>query len=114
MITPITINDQTAKDFLGNLKQKKFMICFVYYDFGREQNPEDICIDIAKTAYREGGRFGIQCRGTGYMDYIDFEYGKQIEVIKKCIHSFIVCEEPVIKPGNAQQQVQADPTDSLT
>jgi len=96
MVAPILINDETAKVFLENIKQKKFMVCFVYYDFGREQKPEDICLDIAKTLYRDHGRFGIQCRGTGYMDYIDFEYGKQLEVIKMSIHSFIECEEPVI------------------
>ena len=108
MVTPTLINDETAKVFLENLKQKRFMVCFVYYDFGREQKPEDICLDIAKTSYRDDGRFGIQCRGTGYMDYIDFEYGKQIEVIKMIIHSFIECDEPVIKTGNAQQTLQPD------
>lgn len=99
MIKPVMIDDETAHYFLYNLSQKKFMVCFMYYDFGRENKPEDLCIDIAKTKYLGNGRFSINCRGTGYLDNAIFEYRNEISWIKKYVHSFIECEEPNSREG---------------
>lgn len=104
MVTPTLINDETAKVFIDNLKQKKFMICFMTYSHNRDA---EIMIDIASTRYFAEDRFSISCRGTGYLDYMALEdFPDKFEsIVKKYVHSFIECQEPVIKPGNAQQQV---------
>ena len=98
MIEPVLIDDETVYIFIDNLKKRKFMICFVYYDFGRQKKTGDLCIDIAKTNYyyEKEGSFSIGCRGTGYLDHTDLEYGNIIEVIKSSIHSFIECEKPEV------------------
>jgi hypothetical protein len=91
------INKKTAKIFLNNLKQKKYMICYVYFNlkFGDE---EWKFLDIAKTQYDDKGNFYINSRGQGYLDYLAFEFKpfkeKKIDLIIKTIHSFLECEEP--------------------
>jgi midasin (ATPase involved in ribosome maturation) len=92
------IDKKTAKIFLNNLKEKKHMICYVYFNlnFDGEAIKE---IDIAQTYYDDKGNFYINSRGQGYLDYLAFEYCKpfkegEIDIIIKTIHSFLECEDP--------------------
>jgi hypothetical protein len=90
------INDKTAKIFLKNLKEKKHMICYVYFNlkFG---NKECKFLDIAKTQYDNKGNFYINSRGQGYLNYLDLNFvNKKIDIIIKSIHSFLECEKPAV------------------
>lgn len=93
---PIIINEKTAKRFLKNLQNKKFMVCFVYYRWDYGDGTQRTLIDVAKVRYSEGGKFHISANGSGYMDYIDFEYADSLKCILHVVHSFIECKEPVL------------------
>jgi hypothetical protein len=92
------INDKTAKIFLKNLKEKKHMICYVYFNlnFDGEAIKE---IDIAQTYYDDKGNFSINSRGIVYLYYyLAFKENKisTIKKIIKTIHSFLECEKPAV------------------
>jgi hypothetical protein len=112
MIMPTIINDETAKVFIENLRQKKFMVCFMTYSHNRDSG---IMIDIASTRYFAEDRFSISCRGTGYLDYMALEdFPEKFEsIVKKYVHSFIECQEPAIKPEKPEQSPQKKPLTKL-
>ena len=86
----IKINKRTAKHFWKNIQKKKYMVCWMYYNFKIGEN-NHLMLDIAQTRYPEvGDSFNIGCRGTGYIDSFLMEDHDPIKVIMMYVHSFCV------------------------
>jgi hypothetical protein len=97
LIKPVEINEKTAPEFLKNLQNKVFMVCFVYYEF-RFDDDKRTYIDVAKTKYTKNGGWTIGCRGNTYLDNMLDEPDEWfIEAIIKYVHSYIECEEPKLE-----------------
>lgn len=89
----IIITEETAKQFIENLKNKVEMVCFCFYDFPYGDGLVKRKVDIAKTNYCNNSGWHISCRGVIYLDSIDWEEltsDERGKLIINEVYSFIV------------------------